>query len=168
MRAKRRNKKRRRRKKREVWTLSTKTHDKMIKEAVRWAKSLGYEVVEHHLGTETGADAIFQKHFNERVILEVVTGVSFKSLFKKPRINEVFRTTRYWIPPETLGLIVVGDRIDNVKRHGIEAGLPAKLFDPPEQRIFPVRAIDFKEVIPVLLVSLLGARASAYGRVGPG
>ncbi len=133
----------------QVWALSTETHDKMIKEAVRWAKSLGYEVVEHHLGTETGADAIFQNHFNERVILEVVTGVSFKSLFKKPRINEVFRTTRYWIPPETLGLIVVGDRIDNVKRHGIEAGLPAKLFDPLEQRIFPV-----------LLVSLLGARAS--------
>ena len=87
--------KREHRRKREVWALSTKTHDKMIKEAVRWTKSLGYEVVTHHLGTETGADAIFQKHFNERVILEVVTGVSFKSLFKKPRSNEVFRTTRY-------------------------------------------------------------------------
>ena len=136
----------------------------MIKEAVRWAKSLGYEVVEYHLGTETGADAIFQNHFNERVILEVVTGASFKSLFKKRRINELFTTSRYWIPPETLGLIVVGDRIENVKRHGIEAGLPDDLFDPPQQRIFPVLVKDFKEVIPVLMVSLLGARASAYGR----
>lgn len=149
--------------------MSTKTHDEMIKEAVRWAKSLGYGVVEYHLGTETGADAIFRNNFNEKVILEVVTGASFKSLFKKPRINEVFRTThaRYWIPPETLGFIVVGDRVKNVKRHGIEAGLSAELFDPPEQRIFPVLAKDFEKVIPVLLVSLLGARASAYGRVAP-
>ena len=138
----------------------------MIKEVVRWAKSLGYGVVECHLGTETGADAIFQNKFNERVILEVVTGASFKGLFKKPRIKEVFGTQRYWIKPEILRLVVVGDRIDNVKKHGIEAGLPAILFDPPEQRIFPVLVKDFKEVIPVLLVSLLGARASATGRWG--
>jgi len=52
-----------------------------------------------------------------------------------------------------------------VKDHGVKAGLPADLFEPPEQRIFPVLVKDFKGVIPVLLVSLLGARATAYGRV---
>jgi len=145
--------------------VSTKTHDDLIKEAVRWAKSLGYGVVEYHLGTDTGADAIFQNQFNERVVLEVVTGTSFKSLFKKPRIMGIFSSLRIpKLPPETLGLIIVGDRIENVKKHGIEAGRPAKDFDPPRQRIFPVLAKDFEKVIPVLLVSLLGARASAYGR----
>jgi len=145
--------------------MSTKTHDKMIKDAIDWAKSLGYSVVEHHLGTESGADAIFENQHKEKVILEVVTGASFKSLFEKPRINEVFKTYgKYWIPPQTLGLIVVGDRIVNVKRHGIEAGLPATLFEPPWQRIFPVLTKDFEKVIPVLLVSLLGSRASAYQR----
>lgn len=100
--------------------------------------------------------------------MEVVTGTSFKNLFKKRRIQKVFGTQEYWIQPETLGLIVVGDRTDNVKRHGVEAGLPAALFEPPWQRIFPVLTKDFDKVIPVLLVSLLGARASAYGRVSPG
>jgi len=136
----------------------------MIEEAVRWAKSLGYGVAECHLGTETGADAIFENRFREMVILEVVTGASFKGLFKKQRIREFFLTSRALVPPEMLGLIVVGDRIDNVKKHGIEAGLPAYAFDPPKQKIFPVLVKDFKEVIPVLLVSLLGARATAYGR----
>ena len=60
----------------------------MIKEAVRWAKSLGYDVVEFHLGTETGADAIFQNQFKETVILEVVTGASFKSLFKNHELRK--------------------------------------------------------------------------------
>ena len=147
---------------------STKTHDEMIEEAVRWATSLGYGVVEYHLGTETGADAIFQNQFNEKVILEVVTGASFRNLFKKKRIKEVFGGYgRYWVKPEILGLIVVGDRTDQVKNHAVEAGLPTELFDPPKQRIFPVLAKDFKEVIPVLLVSLLGARASAYARLSP-
>ena len=138
----------------------------MIKLAVRWAGSLGYEVVECNLGTKTGADAIFQNQDNERVILEVVTGRSFKNLFNKPRIKDIFGTQRYWIPPETLGLIVVGDRVNQVKKHGVEAGLKEELFDPPRQRIFPVLARDFKEVIPVLLVSLLGSRASSYARPG--
>ena len=145
--------------------MSTKTHDEMINEAVRWAKSLGYGVVEYHLGTETGADAVFQNQFNEKVILEVVTGASFKGLFQKPRIKEIFASPgTYWIEPEILGLIVVGDRILHVKDHGMEVGLSGEIFDPPKQRIFPVLARDFKQVIPVLLVSLLGARASAYAR----
>lgn len=148
--------------------MSTKTHDKMIKEAVRWAKSLGYGVVEHHPGTETGADAVFQNQFNEQVILEVVTGASFKKLFQKPRIREHFiRLGRYYVKSDMLGLIVVGDRIDNVKDHGIEVGLPADIFVPPKQRVFPVLVLDFERVIPVLLVSLLGARASAYARWSP-
>lgn len=33
--------------------MSTKTHDELIKDAIRWAKSLGYGVVEYHPGTET-------------------------------------------------------------------------------------------------------------------
>lgn len=140
----------------------------MIKEAVRWAKSLGYGVVEHHPGTETGADAIFQNQYDEQVILEVVTGASFKKLFQKPRIREIFiRLGRYHVKSDILGLIVVGDRIKNVKDHGIEGGLPGEIFDPPKQRVFPVLTRDFKEVIPVLLVSLLGARASAYARWSP-
>lgn len=145
--------------------MSTKTHDDLIKEAVRWAKSLGYGIIEQNPGTKTGADAVFQNQFNEKVILEVVTGASFKSLFKKPRIRDIFmKPGKYWIEPEILGLIVVGDRTENVKDHAIEIGLSDKLFNPPNQRIFPVLTKDFKEVIPVLLVSLLGARASAYAR----
>jgi len=135
----------------------------MIEDAVDWARSLGYGVVECNLGTRSGADAIFQNQLNEKVILEVVTGASFKSLFKKPRIKEdFFKTGKYWIPPITLGLIIVGDRIENVKKHGIEAGYPTRLFEPPWQRIFPVLTKHFEKVIPVLLVSLLGARATVY------
>lgn len=147
--------------------MSTKTHDEMIETAVDWARSLGYGVVEYNLGTNTGADAVFQNQFSQRVILEVVTGSSFKVLFNKPRVKEIFGTQRYWIKPETLGLIIVGDRIDQVKKHGLEAGLPERIFDPPYQVIFPVLVRDFKEVIPVLLVSLLGSRASAYAKASP-
>jgi len=146
--------------------MPTKIHDEMIELAVGWAKSLGYAVVECHLGTATGADAVLENQFGEIVILEVVTGASFKGLFEKPRIKEeLLRGEEYDEKPELLGLIVVGDRIDHVKDHGVEVGLPAELFDPPEQTIFPVLARDFKQIIPVLLVSLLGARASAYGRL---
>jgi len=147
--------------------MSTQTHDEMIETAVDWARSLGYGVVEHNLGTKTGADAIFQNQFSQRVILEVVTGSSFKVLFNKRRIKETFGTQRYWIKPETLGLIIVGDRIDQVKKHGLEAGLPERIFDPPYQVIFPVLVRHFNEVIPVLLVSLLGSRASAYAKASP-
>lgn len=144
--------------------LSTETHDDMIETAIQWAKSLGYGVVERNLGTETGADAIIQNVKGQKLILEVVTGSSFKNLFSKPRIKEALvKTSKYWVsPPEILGLIVVGDRIDNIQRHGIEAGLPNELFSPPTQMVFPVLARDFKEVIPVLLVSILGTRESAY------
>ena len=143
--------------------MSTETHDDMIKRAIRWAESLGYEVVESHLGTETGADAIFQNHFGEKVILEIVTGSSFKNLFKKPRIKKELRSLHI------LGLVVVGDRIDNLKNHGVKASLSSDLFESgsARQKVFGVRALDFKEVIPVLLVSILGARASAYARAGP-
>lgn len=145
--------------------MSTKTHDDLIKEAVRWAKSLGYEAVEQHLGTETGADAVFQNHLGDKVILEVVTGGSFKKLFENPRIRAALeKYLEYDWVPEILGLIVVGDRINNVKKHGVEAGLPDEFFTAPDQRIFTVLVRDFKEVIPVLLVSLLGSKASAYAR----
>ena len=144
--------------------MSTKTHDDMIKDAIRWAESLGYEVVEFHLGTKTGADAIFQNHFGEKVILEIVTGSSFKNLFEKPRIKEALRSHALHI----LGLVVVGDRIHNLKNHGVKAGLSSDLFESgnARQKVFGVRALDFKDVIPVLLVSILGARASAYARAG--
>lgn len=146
--------------------MSTKTHDEMIEEAVAWAKSLGYGVVECHLRTETGADAIFENRWGEKVILEVVTGASFRGLFKKPRIREIFLTPEeYDEPPIMLGLVVVGDRIDHVKDHGVEVGLPTELFDPPDQRIFPVLVKHFEKVIPVLLVSLLGTRASPPQRM---
>ena len=145
--------------------MSTKTHDNMIKDAVRWATALGYSVVEFHPGTETGADGVFQNQFNEQVILEVVTGASFRKLFEKPRIKKHFiPLSKYYIKPDMLGLIVVGDRIDHIKAHGIEVGLPADIFDPPKQRVFPVCILDFKEVIPILLVSLLGSRASSIRR----
>ena len=48
--------------------MSTRTHDKVIEEAVRWAESLGYGIVEFHLGTQTGADAVFENRFGEKVI----------------------------------------------------------------------------------------------------
>jgi hypothetical protein len=52
-----------------------------------------------------------------------------------------------------------------VKKHTIEVGIPANVFEPKEQKVFAVRDCDFKEVIPVLLVSILGSRASAYARL---
>jgi hypothetical protein len=110
--------------------LSTKTHDDMIKEATRWAESLGYKVVESHFGTETGADAIFQNHFGEKAILEIVTGSSFKNLLEKPRIKEALRS----YPLHILGLIVVGDRIDHLKDHGVELGLSSELFESGHAR----------------------------------
>lgn len=148
--------------------MSTKIHDEMIEEAVGWAKSLGYGVVEYNLGTNTGADAIFENRFGEKAILEIVTGASFRELFKKPRIREGFEEDEKWdMVPEILGLIVVGDRIENVEKHGTEVGIPKELFNPPDQKIFAVLTRHFKEVIPVLLVSILGSRASAYARVAP-
>jgi hypothetical protein len=151
--------------------MSTKTHDDLIKAACEWAKSLGYAVVESHIGTETGADAIFQNQFEEKVLLEVVTGSNFRPLFKKQRIKEAFvKLGKYQPSPPTekLGLIVVGSRIDNVKEHGVEVGLPPELFEIGSkiQKIFPVLERHFDNLIPVLLVSLLGARASAHGRFG--
>lgn len=128
----------------------------MIRRAIEWAQSLGYKVVEHHLGTETGADAIFQNLYGEKVILEIVSGTSFKNLLGKERINEALKTEMI------LGLIIVGDRIDHLKDHGEEVGLSTELFEfgHEEQKVFGVRALDFKEVIPVLLVSILGVRGS--------
>jgi hypothetical protein len=149
--------------------MSTKTHDEMIEEAVTWARSLGYNVIEYHLGTETGADAIFQNQFKETVILEVVTGASFRNLFQKQRIRELLLDPRDDAEKEEilLGLIVVGDRIGLMKDHGIEVGLPREFFEPgkKEQKIFPVLVKNFNDLIPVLLVSLLGARASARARL---
>ena len=149
--------------------MSSKTHDELIEDAVRWAKTLGYEVVEKHPGTDTGADAVFQNKFNEKVILEVVSGASFKTLFRKARIKKLFTRHgehgEYWADPKFLALLIVGDRIENVRKHGLEAGLLEDVFEPPEQKVFPVVTRDFKEVIPVLLVSLLGARSSYYPRV---
>ena len=69
--------------------MSSKTHDELIDDAVRWAKTLGYEVVEKNLGTNTGADAVFQNKLAEIVIFEVVRGASFKTLFQKPRICSI-------------------------------------------------------------------------------
>ena len=149
--------------------MSTKTHDEMIKTAVRWALSLGYGVLDSNLGTETGADAIFQNRWGEKAILEVVTGASFRTLFKKPRIRKALEIKIEGYIDEDIvwGIIVVGDRIDHVKDHGVELGLSEDLFESgsKNQRVFSVLARDFKEVIPVLLVSLLGSRASALARV---
>ena len=146
--------------------MSSKTHDEQIEDAVRWAKTLGYEVAAKHPGTDTGADAVFQNKFNEKVILEVVSGAGFKNLFQKPRIKKLFtRHGEYWADQKFLALLIVGDRIENVTRHGLDAGLPKDIFQPPEQKVFPVLTLDFKEMIPVLLVSLLGARSSYYPKV---
>jgi hypothetical protein len=145
--------------------LSTETHDELIEKAVYWAKSLGYSVAEKNLGTDTGADALFQNQFGEKVILEVLSRPSFKELFEKPRIKKALvQIGKYTVPPDILGLIIVANRIDNVKKHAIEVGIPANVFEPKEQKVFAVRDCDFKEVIPVLLVSILGSRASSYAR----
>jgi len=144
-----------------VIPLSRKTeiHDKMIKETVRWAKSLGYYVVDHNLGTETGADAIIENHKGERVILEVVTGHNFKKLFQKPRIKEIFEPYE----PPLARLIIVTDRAELITKHGVSAGLPEDYFEVGGQlqRVFPVLEVDFYKITPVLLVSILGARAAA-------
>jgi len=133
-------------------------HDAMILEAERWATSLGYRVVDENLGSKKGADAIFENQARESVLLEVVSGGSFKSLFRKERIQQAFilphAIEEYKIMPTILALIIVADRIDNVKKHGIEVGIPDALFNPPNQVIFPVLAFDFKEVIPALLAML--------------
>ena len=132
--------------------------------ALRWAETLGYTIVEKHLGTDTGADAIFENQFQERVLLEVVTGGRFKSLFDKKRIREIFENEEQYFPTSFLGLIVVGDRINNIKKHAANAEISKDFFEPPDQKIFPVLAMDFKEIIPALLIKLLGSKASAYGR----
>jgi hypothetical protein len=136
--------------------LSTKTHDELIRESIRWAESLGYKVIEHHLGTETGADAIFQNHAGEKAVLEMVTGSSFTNLFGKERIKNALKNDYI------LGLIVVGDRINNLKDHGIKAGLSSELFESghKEQKVFGVLVRDFNAIIPVLLVSILGTKGS--------
>jgi hypothetical protein len=144
--------------------MSTKTHDDLIKMALRWAETLGYTIVEKHLGTDTGADAIFENQFQERVLLEVVTGGRFKSLFDKKRIRDIFEIEEQYFPTSFLGLIVVGDRINNIKKHAANAEISKDFFEPPDQKIFPVLAMDFKEIIPALLIKLLGSKASAYGR----
>ncbi len=145
--------------------MSTQTHDEMILAAIQWAKSLGYKVVDYNVGKETGVDALFENHFGEKVILEIETGSGFRKLFEKPRIQQALKS-----PPLTvLGIIVVGDRIDNLEAHGIEVGLSKELFESGNlnQRVFGVRALDFKQVIPVLLVSILGIKGSAYARLCP-
>lgn len=139
----------------------------MIRTSIDWAKSLGYSVVEHHLGTTTGADAVFQNINRQKVILEVVTGSSFRNLFNKARIKQALvKGSKYWVTmPEILGLIVVGDRTDNVRKHALEAGLPNDIFNSPAQIVFPVQTRNFDKVIPVLLVSILGTRASATAAI---
>ena len=146
--------------------MSTKTHDELIESAVYWAQSLGYAVIDKNIGTETGADAIFQNHFGEKAILEVVTGSSFRILFEKSRIKKMLVPLGTYEVSEKdfLGLIVVAPRIRNVRKHAIEVGIPEDVFQGKNQKVFAVRECDFKEVIPVLLVSILGSRASAYGR----
>lgn len=150
-----------RKKKQKTTRMQRSTHDKLIEDAVSWAESLGYEVVEYNLGRKTGPDAVFQNLSNQKVILEIVTGSSFKELFKRARIKEkLVSISKYKLSREEfLGLIVVADRINNVKKHAVEVGFPAEFFDPNTQKIFTVRTYDFKEIIPVLLVSLLGSRA---------
>ena len=141
--------------------MPTQTHDEMINNAIFWAKSLGYQVVEFHLGNVTGADAIFKNQYNEKVILEIETGADFRKLLQKPRIQKALTSEE-----DFLGLIIVGDRIDNLMQHGIEIGLAQELFEigSSKQKVFAVCSLHFERVIPALLVSLLGARASAIGR----
>ena len=138
--------------------LSSKTHDDMIRESTRWAESLGYKVVEQHFGTKTGADAIIQNLHGEKVVLEIVTGSSFKNLFRKKRIKKALENDLL------VGLIIVGDRIDHLMNHGQEAGLSIELFESgnKKQKIFGVLTRHFNDVIPVLLVSILGTRGSPY------
>jgi hypothetical protein len=51
----------------------------------------------------------------------------------------------------------------------MEVGLPPEIFESGNlnQGIFGVCAVDFKEVIPVLLVSILGIKGTAYARLCP-
>lgn len=139
------------------------THDKLILDAVSWAESLGYEIVEYNLGRRKGPDAVFKNFNNQKVILEIVIDANFKRLFKQARIKEELITiSKYEVSPkEFLGLIVVADRITNVKKHAIECDFPAEFFNPKTQKIFAVHIYDFKEIMPALLVSLLGSRTSA-------
>jgi hypothetical protein len=146
-----------------VIILITKTHDNIIETVLRWAESLGYRVVEHNTGNKTGPDAIIANQFGETVVVEVETGANFRKLLKKPRLNRPLSIS----PDDFLGIIVVGDRIEHLKEHGIEVGLPEELFESgsKRQKVFGVGTLDFKEIIPPLLVSILGARASAIGRI---
>ena len=136
--------------------MSTETHDDQILESVRWAKSLGYKVGEYNLGTETGADAIFENLHSEKVVLEIVTGSSFKKLLRKERIKKTVSDEF------VLGFTIVGHSLDHLKDHGVEVGLSPELFElgHEKQRFFGVRTLDFRAVIPVLLVSILGTRGS--------
>jgi hypothetical protein len=143
--------------------MPTETHDEMIEDAIFWAKSLGYKVTEIHKGNITGADAIFENRFGERVILEVETGADFRKLLSKERIQKELKSNDNLF----LGLIIVGDRIENLTQHGIDVGLSNELFESGSlrQKVFSVGTKHYERVIPALLVSLLGTRATTYGRI---
>jgi hypothetical protein len=135
----------------------TTTHDLLITDAKRWSEALGYVVDKPHLGHSKGFDAVF-KNGRRQVVLEIVTGTDFTRFFMRKSIrNLLIPVGKYSAPPET-SIIVVADRIDNVKEHGISTGLPEGLFGPPKQKVFPLITRDFDRLFPVLLVSLLGAR----------
>ena len=138
------------------------THDKLIIDACNYAKALGYEIVRYNLGRRKGPDAVFRNYQDQQVILEIVTGSRFKELFERTRIKDaLIRLGKYTVSKqEFLGFIIVGDRIDNIERHALTAGHSKEFFETNKQKIFPVCVYDFKEVIPALLVSLLGSRTN--------
>jgi hypothetical protein len=138
------------------------THDKLIMDACNYAKALGYEVVRYNLGRRKGPDAVFRNHQNQEVILEIVTGSTFKKLFEKTRVKEtLIKLDKYTVSKQDfLGFIIVGDRIDNIEKHALTTGYSKEFFETNKQKIFPVCIYDFKEIIPALLVSLLGSRAN--------
>lgn len=56
----------------------------------------------------------------------------------------------------------MGDRINLLKDHGKKVGLPTELFEygHKEHKVFGVRTLDFRSVVPALLVKILGTRGS--------
>jgi hypothetical protein len=141
------------------------THDEIIRDAIRWAESLGYAVPEHHFGSRKGPDAVFENYTAQKVILEVVTGTRFEDFFGSLRIkNALVKLGKYELTrPDMLGLILVADRVNRVKDYGTKAGLPAEIFEPKKERkVFPLITRDFDKVFPILLVSLLGTIAESH------
>ena len=122
-------------------------HDYPIYEIYAIAESLGYKVQEHHLGGEQGPDIIIRNPLTGiGVIIESEVGhnITSRSYRKFEREVKEYSTTK-----NIKAVIVITEtprRVWKKSMKGIE----------PRRNFFVVAGSVFKDVMPALLVKLLG------------